>query len=204
MRDFIQPKSTLGIRQEAPLQDPPLDLVNVITFIWRDFVILFTSSSLYHLFGLSWKRCHPELECNLKYWPPLFDSNRGLMFERFDKQERHGVAPNQISVVSLHMVGVSLPCVDINLFSIFKIVDFSIEIFYFLPGYSIRYSYFKLCVLHKDNCNKMMNIYKLLTSSSFSSFGYLVWEISTQYHLFTSTWGLRLFPIFPASLWTSR
>ena len=102
------------------------------------------------------------------------------------------------------MVGVSLPSVDINLFSIFKIVDFSMDIIYFLPGYSVRYSYFKLCVLHKDSCSKMMNIYKLLTSSSFFPLGYLVWEISTQYHFFTSTGVLRVFTIFPASLWTSR
>ena len=150
MRDFRQPKSTLGIRQEGPLQYPPLDVVNVITFIWRDFYIQLIRSSLLtpHLVWLSWKRCHVQLESNPKYWPPLFDSETLLV--RFDKKEQHGVAPNQISIVSLHMVNATLPSVNINLCSSFRIVDFRLEMLYFLPGYSVWYSDIKLCVLQQD------------------------------------------------------
>ena len=99
-----------------------------------------------HFVGLSWKSCHIELEFKPKYWSPLFDGNTLLV--RFDKEELHGVTPHQISVVGLHIVDAALPSVDINLFNSFGIVDFRIEIFYFFPGYSVRYSDLKLCILH--------------------------------------------------------
>ena len=101
-----------------------------------------------HFVGLSWKSCHIELEFKPKYWSPLFDGNTLLV--RFDKEELHGVTPHQISVVGLHMVGAPLPSVDINLFNGFRMVDFRVKIFDFFPGYSVRYSDLKLCVLQEE------------------------------------------------------
>ena len=101
-----------------------------------------------HLVGFSWKRCHVEHEFEAEYWPPLFNGETLLV--RFDKEELHVVAPHQISVVGLHMVGAPLPSVDINLFNGLRIVDFRVEIFDFFQGYSVRYSDLKLCILQED------------------------------------------------------
>ena len=97
---------------------------------------------------LSWKRSHVEHKSNPELWSPLSDGNTLLV--RFDKEEIHGIAPNKISVVSLHVIDIALPGVNIDLFSCFWIVHFRFEIFYLIPRCSIRYSYLKLCILQSE------------------------------------------------------